>query len=78
MAHSGSVSDELRKAVKAELAKQGRSQTEVAQAIGITRQHLSRMLSNRATKGGISRAWAKLLAEMGLEVVVQPRRGSQK
>jgi predicted XRE-type DNA-binding protein len=67
------MTDKIRKAVKVELVKQGRRQAEVVQAIGVTRQHLSRMLSDHAKSGGLSRAWEKLLAEMGLEVVVQPR-----
>lgn len=68
------MTNDIRKAVKVELVKQGRSQTEVAEAIGVTRQHLSRMLSNHAQSGGLPVAWESLLEELGLELVVQPRR----
>ncbi len=74
MVHFKPMTEDIRKAVKIELVKQSRSQAEVAQRIGVTRQHLSRMLSDHAQSGGLPEAWEKLLGELGLEVVVQPKR----
>jgi predicted transcriptional regulator len=67
------MTEEIRKAVKIELVKRGVSQTAVADQIGVTRQHLSRMLSDSTQSGGLPESWVKLLDELGLELKVVPK-----
>ena len=75
MIESRSVNDQIRKAIKIELVKKGLSQIEISEKIGVTPQHLSRMLSegSKSKSGDLPKAWQNLLDELGLDLIVKPR-----
>ena len=53
------------------MVRQHVTQGELAERLGITRQHLSAMLTGRRSR--LPDAWAKVLDELGLELVVRQR-----
>ena len=65
------MTDEIRHAVKVTLAKRKLTQLELAQKVGITPQHLSRMMQGE--RSNVPDAWQKVFDELGLELVVKPR-----
>ena len=75
MIESHSMTNYIRKAVKIELIKKDVSQVDIAEKIGVTPQHLSRMLSesSKSKSGDLPEAWEKLLNELGLELVVKAK-----
>ena len=65
------MTDEIRHAVKVTLAKRKLTQWELAEKIGITPQHLSRMMQGE--RSNVPEAWQKVFNELGLELVVKPK-----
>jgi transcriptional regulator with XRE-family HTH domain len=70
------MNNEIRKAVRIELAKRDMNQTELAEALGMSKQHLNRALSGDL--GKLPPVWAKILDYLGLELVVVPKAEGQK
>lgn len=75
MIRSAGVNDEVRRTIKAELARKGIQYQEAADRIGVTPNHLSRMLSDRAKSGELPESWQKLLDLVDLELVVRSKDG---
>jgi transcriptional regulator with XRE-family HTH domain len=63
----------IRERVRLELIRQNMTQTTLADRIGVSRQYLSKMLRGHAD--GRVDTWRRLLAELNLELVVEPAPG---
>lgn len=61
----------IREEVRVAMVRQHVTQGELAERLGITRQHLSAMLTGRRSR--LPDAWAKVLDELGLELVVRAK-----
>ena len=70
------MTEHIRDEVRVAMVRRHVTQGEVAERLGISRQHLSAMLSGRRSR--LPDAWEKLLDELGLELVVQPKREVQR
>lgn len=66
------MTDEIRHAVKAALVQRRLTQGQLAERIGITPQHLSRMMQGQ--RSNVPEAWQKVFDELGLELTVRPAR----
>ena len=69
------VNDDIRAAVRIELARRGESQAKLAARVDISPQYLSDVM--RARAGNVPEVWQRILDELGLELVVQPRPSSE-
>ncbi len=67
------MTEHIRDEVRVALVRRHVTQGEIAERLGISRQHLSAMLSGRRSR--LPDAWEKLLDELGLELVVRTREG---
>ena len=66
----------LTEAIKAEIAASGKTRYRIAQDTGITQGHLSRVMRGHT---GLSIEHAETLADyLGLEIILRPKRRSQK
>jgi transcriptional regulator with XRE-family HTH domain len=65
------MTEHIRDEVRVAMVRRHVTQGEIAERLGISRQHLSAMLSGRRSR--LPDAWEKLLDELGLELVVRPR-----
>ncbi len=70
------MTEHIRDEVRVAMVRRHVTQGEIAERLGISRQHLSAMLSGRRSR--LPDAWEKLLDELGLELVVKPRRDVQR
>ncbi len=61
----------IRSTLRAEMARAGLTQEEVAEQAGISRVYVSRLLTGRAD--GSAEVWDKLLRTVGFELVVEAR-----
>jgi len=68
------MTEHIRDEVRVAMVRRHVTQGEIAERLGISRQHLSAMLSGRRSR--LPDAWEKLLDELGLELVVRPRGGA--
>jgi transcriptional regulator with XRE-family HTH domain len=68
------VNERIREAVRVELARRGESQSQLAERVGVSRQYLSDVMRGRA--GNVPALWQKVLEDLGLELVVQPKTRS--
>jgi transcriptional regulator with XRE-family HTH domain len=68
-----SMTDEIRHAVKVELAKKRLTQAQLAEQIGVTPQHFSRMM--QGVSSNVPDAWQKVLDKLGLELTVKQKEG---
>jgi predicted transcriptional regulator len=59
----------IRRAVVEEMARQGITQTALAERMGVTRSHVSQMLSGY--RGKVPESLVELLAALGLELTVK-------
>ena len=66
------MTDDIRTTVRVEMLRGKRKQSEIAERIGVSRQHLSNVLNGRTAN--LPKVWEDLLDELGLEIVVQPKR----
>ena len=64
----------IRAAVKQVITEQDKTQAELAETIGVSRQYVSHML--RGERGDVPASWQKMLDELGLELTVQPKRSA--
>ena len=65
------MNDQIRQAVRVELAKHNRKQTDLAEQLGVTRQYVSSLM--RGETGNVPDVWQRIFDELGLELVVQPK-----
>jgi ribosome-binding protein aMBF1 (putative translation factor) len=65
------VNDDIRRAVRIELARRDDKQARLAERIGVTRQYLNDVLRGKA--GNVPAVWQKILDELDLELVVRLR-----
>ena len=66
------MTEHIRDEVRVAMVRRHVTQGEIAERLGISRQHLSAMLGGRRSR--LPDAWEKLLDELGLELVVRPRQ----
>ena len=65
------MTEHIREEVRVAMVRRHVTQGEIAERLGISRQHLSAMLSGRRSR--LPDAWEKLLDELGLELIVRER-----
>lgn len=65
------MNDQIRQAVRVELAKRNSRQTELADRLGVTRQYVSSLM--RGETGNVPDVWQRIFDELGLELVVKPK-----
>jgi transcriptional regulator with XRE-family HTH domain len=65
------MTEHIRDEVRVAMVRRHVTQGEIAERLGISRQHLSAMLSGRRSR--LPDAWEKLLDELDLELVVRQR-----
>lgn len=63
------VNDDIRAAVRVELARRGESQAKLAARVGVSPQYLSDVM--RARAGNVPAVWQRILDELDLELVVR-------
>ena len=68
----GTVNNHIREAVRVELARRVSNQAQLAKRVGVSRQYLSDVMRGRA--GNVPTLWQKVFDELGLELVVVPKR----
>lgn len=54
------------------MVRQRVNQTQLAEAVGLTRQHVSNLLTGH--RGKLPEAWERLLDGLGLELTVRPKQ----
>ncbi len=67
------VNDQIRQAVRVELAKKDMKQVDLAKEIGVSKQYLNVIMRGKA--GGVPETWLKIFDKLGLELVVKPKEG---
>ncbi len=65
------MTDEIRHAVKVALAQKRLTQGELAQRIGVSPVHLSRMMKGK--RSSVPEAWQRVFDELGLELTVKAK-----
>ena len=68
-----SVNDAIRTAVKVALVKRKMTQAELAERIGLSRTHISRMMQGH--RSSVPPSWQLVFDELGLELVAKDREG---
>lgn len=66
------VNDDIRRAIRVELAKRDMNQSDLAKQIGRTRQHVSAAI--RGDIGKLPKIWQDILDGLDLELVVRERQ----
>ena len=66
------MNTKVREQVRQVLEQRGMTQSELARRVGVKRMNLNRLLSERGSE--IPRTWQKVLDELKLELVIQPRQ----
>lgn len=70
------MNEKIRKRVRIALVEQDKTQKEVAERLNMKPQYVNDLLTGRV--GHIPSAWAKLLDDLGLELVAVPKREEPK
>lgn len=72
------MNDEIRATLRAELARQGKSMSELARELAISRNQISRMLSakRKHSAGELSSSWQKLLDSLDFELRISKKDSS--
>lgn len=70
------MNERVREEVRVAMARRNINQSKLAETIGVSRQYLSDYMSGKA--GDMPRLWQKVLDELGLELVVQAKKFSEK
>lgn len=65
------MNDKIRHTIKVELAKRSMNQSDLARALGISKQHVNRALTGDL--GKVPSIWERILGELDLELTVQPK-----
>jgi transposase-like protein len=70
-----SMTDEIRAALRAEIARQGKTMADVAREIGTSKNQISRMLGakRKDSVGDLPDTWQALLQHLGYELIVKPK-----
>lgn len=68
------MNEKIRKRVRIALVEQDKTQKEVAERLNMKPQYVNDLLTGRV--GHIPSAWAKLLDDVGLELVAVPKQGT--
>jgi len=70
------MNKQVRQAAKVEMTRRGYTQTQIAEALNISRGHLNRMLSDNQEGTGEAKtpeSWSALLDALGLKIVAVPK-----
>ena len=72
------VTDDIKAELRAQIARQGKTLSEVAREIGTSRNQISRMLSakRKDTSGQLPEVWEALLDHLGYKLTVEPKEPS--
>ncbi len=62
------MNDDIRQAIRVEMARRNLRQKDLAEQTGISKQYLSQMLSGKA--GSMPDSWEKVLGGLGLRLTV--------
>lgn len=65
------VNDDIRKAVRIEMARRDWNQSELAEATGLSRQYISELMSGKA--GNVSEAWEKIFDKLHITLKAEVR-----
>lgn len=68
MVQSPSVNDAIRTAIRIELAKRRMNQSQLAEHVGVSKQHMSKLMGGKV--GNVSEVWQRIFDELGLELTV--------
>lgn len=66
-----SMTEHIREEVRVAMVRQRVTQTELADRVGLSRQHISHLLTGH--RGKLPDAWERLLDGLGLELTVRPK-----
>ena len=72
------VTDDIKAELRAQIARQGKTLSEVAREIGTSRNQISRMLSakRKDSSGQLPEVWETLLDHLGYKLTVEPKESS--
>lgn len=65
------MTDHIREEVRVAMIRKHVTQTELAERVGLSRQHISHLLTGH--RGKLPEAWDRLLDGLGLELTVRPK-----
>jgi transcriptional regulator with XRE-family HTH domain len=68
------MNKDIRENVRIEMLRRDLTQTQLAEAIGVSRQYLSKLLHGHVD-GGLD-TWERIFEKVGLELVVKPKDSS--
>ncbi len=63
------MTDHVREEVRVAMVRQRRTQTALADRVGLSRQHVNHLLTGH--RGKLPEAWAKIFNDLGLELVIR-------
>jgi Arc/MetJ-type ribon-helix-helix transcriptional regulator len=66
------MTDSIREALRVALARRDWNRTKLAQETDLTRQYVGELMTGKA--GNLSDSWGRIFDELGLELVLQPKR----
>jgi transcriptional regulator with XRE-family HTH domain len=66
------MTDHIREEVRVAMVRKHVTQTQLAERVGLSRQHVSHLLTGH--RGKLPEAWQRLLDGLGLELTVRPKR----
>ena len=70
------MNEQVRQTAKVEMTRRGYTQTQIAEALNLSRGHLNRMLSDNQEGTGEAKtpgSWSALLDVLGLKIVAVPK-----
>jgi transcriptional regulator with XRE-family HTH domain len=70
------VNDEIRRAIRVELARRDLQQKDLAQLTGLSPQHISDLLRGRS--GNLAEGWEKIFEALGLQLAATPKEPGDK
>ena len=65
------MTDNLRKAIRIELARRDWTRSHLADEAGVSRQYVSELITGKA--GNLSPAWVAILDTLGLDLTIVPK-----
>jgi transcriptional regulator with XRE-family HTH domain len=65
------MNEHIRKEVRIAMIRKGVNQTDLANTVGLSRQHLNHLLTGH--RGKLPDAWGKLFDALDLELTVKPK-----
>lgn len=70
------MTEHLRQEVRVAMIRQRINQTELAEKAGLSRQHVSNLLTGH--RGKLPEAWEKVLDSLNLQLTVEPKRTAEE